>query len=172
MTRMRLALSNGSKRFRASSYSMKRRLIVFAEVDTDDNGAIDVQEKAAINPDLPDLVEFIAAFEAIDLNGNNELAPREFAKAQQVGGDAPVSEQFAELDYNEDGAISRREFYRYDFPGGREPSRDVKDHVFNELDVDDDRELSPKEFEAPLPPPPPGAKGKAKKGKGKGKGEF
>lgn len=125
-------------------------VMVFTAIDTDDNGAISSEEKTEISPDAPELLQFVAAFERIDLNGNGELGVREFAKAQQADPAAarPVDPLFADLDRNEDGALSRREFAFHHPKGDRPPPRGVLDDIFEILDKDEDRELSPEEFES------------------------
>ncbi|MFT5470875.1 MAG: Ca2+-binding EF-hand superfamily protein [Verrucomicrobiales bacterium] len=143
--------------------------IVFALIDSDDSGSIDASERAEISPDAPELAKFVEEFERIDLNGNGELGPREFAKAQQakpVG--PPIEADFIELDRNEDGGLSLREFERHDFPKGPPPRRGMIEDLFEYLDGNEDRELSPEEFGnrrgkgRPPGPPPPKGKGKKK----------
>ncbi|MEM7012065.1 MAG: EF-hand domain-containing protein [Verrucomicrobiota bacterium] len=123
-------------------------VMVFTAIDTDDNGAISSQEKAEISPETPELLQFVEAFERIDLNGNGELGAREFAKAQQADPAADGGRKdpiFVELDRNEDGALSQREFSRY-APKDKSPPRGVLDDIFERLDENNDRELSPQEF--------------------------
>ena len=142
----------------------------FAQLDANDNGAIDRAEFTVGRPPK----KIANSFEAVDLNGNQEIGPREFAKALFSPANlakipAQVVEEFEELDRNRDQAISRREFER--FEALRRPSDEKVDHIFAFIDSNGDQEIGLQEFfqhrerhsmKGKGPP------GRGMKGKGKG----
>lgn len=153
----------------------QQHALVFSKLDRNDDGAISFEEFEMGEP--PQAIA--GEFKAVDLNGNREIAPAEFAKAMslpegQVGVPPRVLDDFEEIDRNRDHAISLREFIRYG-PGserGRGPGRHreaMLEEVFARLDANGDREISIAEFASRPPIPGPGG-GPPGRGVGPGPG--
>ena len=153
--------------------------ILFAKLDTDDDGSVSAAEFAKGN--LPD---FLAdAFEGIDLNGNREIGPSEFAKAVslppgRLGIPDHLVESFEKIDRNRDQTISFREFSRYS-PAARESGRKGRgpgdrkiEHLFEAMDLDKNRSIDLSEYvrmrRGGHPGKGPGPRGKGPGLKGKG----
>lgn len=128
----------------------------FAALDDDDGGTVSRGEYA----DSPfaeharktgNLKGVSVMFNKIDQNGNGEIGPREYAQFQESLSDQKFDsdsrEMFAELDWNRDGVISRREYSRSPFAKSADDRKRV-DSVFARIDSDGDGELNLKEYAA------------------------
>lgn len=138
----------------------------FVALDQNDDGAISKSEFESGDP--PEWLR--GDFERIDLNGNREVGPGEFAKASarpEPRGD--LVDRFNEIDRNRDRVISHREFSRYSprQKKGKFNSDRFRDHIFEKMDRDENGEVSLEEYSNfHRYPGGPG------KGKGKMKGKF
>ncbi|MEM1295016.1 MAG: EF-hand domain-containing protein [Verrucomicrobiota bacterium] len=148
---------------------------VFAAIDRNDDGSIDVAEHKAIDPG--ELMVDVSVFTTIDLNGNREVGPREFARATTMVAGPDVNpemmDRFKDLDRNRDGALSRREYSKSRMVEKFARSREMEDAMFSKADHNRDDEIDLQEFADSVSgrrkfdfgPP-----GKGPPGKGKGKG--
>ena len=122
---------------------------IFALLDKNDDGSIGASEHAAIDP-AEFMHEAISRFETIDLNGNREVGPQEFARAiTTVAGPNVHPEtmaRFKEMDRNRDGAISRREFSRGKLVEMFARNREMEEEMFARIDTDGSDEIDLEEF--------------------------
>lgn len=123
----------------------------FALLDRNDDGAVSREEFE--KGDLPG--ELRNAFEAIDLNGNREIAPGEYAKAislpaGQIGISPEMLAAFEEIDRNGDHGISFREYERSLRKMGPPPpprrGETLAEFWFQKIDINRDKEISISEF--------------------------
>lgn len=149
---------------------------IFAAIDRNDDGSIDAVEHEAIDVDAT-MLEALSVFETIDLNGNREVGPKEFARATtmvagpNVGNEA--MERFKELDRNRDGSLSRREFSNSRVVEKFARKRDIEEAIFLNVDQNRDGEIDLREyadFHGDRRRPEFGPPGKGPPGKGPGKG--
>ena len=127
----------------------------FARVDRNDDGVIDREEfletplarHSTSSGESPG--EFDEIFGAIDVNGNGEISAQEFSRARENRDKAGIPEviinDYEDLDRNEDGLISLREFGRAEI-AKRAPNRTAMAAMFARADLNRDQGIGLREF--------------------------